>query len=245
MAILGLDWSARMATRFGARLYSASFAKVTAGALTEADAAGAPANTTATYTCKGIAFGYSAEFISGELVKIGDYRVMILLGTIAAAVDDGVQAELDLSTLTDNVDTVIRAIADGTDGNAITIELVADGATGAGALLELVTNVRISYLADVTTVADIEALLASSTLVEVETAGTGASVLDAGDAFASAPLAGGVDASTAQAPGIIPNAGDTVSIPPPGQTVAKTGTVVRVESVSQASVTIHVRGVSL
>lgn len=244
-ATLGLDWSARMAARFGGRLYSASFVKYTAGALDPADAAGAPANTSATYTCSGIAFGYKDEFITGELIKIGDYRVTLLLGTIEAAADDAVQAELDLGTMTMNVDTAIAAIDAGTAGNTITIELVADGVAGAGSILEVGTNVRLSYLADVTTVADIEALLAVSELVEVATAGTGANVLTADDAFASEALTGGTAATSTQAPGIIPNAGDTILIPPPGQTVPVLGNVVGVEAVSQAAVTLHVRGLTL
>jgi len=40
----------------------------------------------------------------------------------------------------------------------------------------------------------------------------------------------------------LPAAGDKVTIPPPGDAIAKTGTVIRVESVTEAAVTVQVRG---
>lgn len=39
-----------------------------------------------------------------------------------------------------------------------------------------------------------------------------------------------------------PETGDKVSIPPPGEAVAKTATVIAVESVTEAAVTVQVRG---
>jgi hypothetical protein len=41
---------------------------------------------------------------------------------------------------------------------------------------------------------------------------------------------------------VLPNDGDSVSIPPPGGTVAVTGRVVAVEAVTQAAITLQVRG---
>lgn len=54
-----------------------------------------------------------------------------------------------------------------------------------------------------------------------------------------------IDADEDPAPGVIPAVGDTVTAPPPGQTVAKTGTVVNIDAVTQASVTVRVRGPAL
>lgn len=42
---------------------------------------------------------------------------------------------------------------------------------------------------------------------------------------------------------VIPVPGDVVSIPPPGGTVAKDARVITVEAVTEAQVTVHVRGV--
>ena len=41
---------------------------------------------------------------------------------------------------------------------------------------------------------------------------------------------------------VVPQPGDSISIPPPGQTVAKNARVVNVEAVTEAQVTIQVRG---
>lgn len=131
--VLGRDFAARMAAQFGGRLYDASFTKTTPGAINVGDAAGAPTDTTDTYTCSAIAFSYGSEFIDGEKLKMGDYRVTILLGTI-------------------------------------------------------------------------------------------------------------VDEDEEPAPGIIPSEGDTITVPPPGQSTPITGRVTGVSVLTQAQVTVHVRG---
>lgn len=41
---------------------------------------------------------------------------------------------------------------------------------------------------------------------------------------------------------IIPRTGDAISIPPPGETVAKSATVVNVDAVTEAAITLQVRG---
>ncbi len=116
-----------------------------------------------------------------------------------AAVDDGdpaVKASLDLSTKTAHVNTVVQAKAGGAAGDMITVEFTAGAPTAAGVLTEVGNNVKIKYKATsvASTVTDIETLIATSTLIEVKTPGTGANILDGTDAFASAALAGGVDA---------------------------------------------------
>jgi hypothetical protein len=231
-----------MAARFGGRLYDATFTKKTAGAYDTSNPSGPPSYAPIVYACKGIAFSYSVDFIDGERIKEGDYEVMILLGTIGLASDLAtVKAELDAAAVTIYLDTIVQAVVAGTAGEAITVELVADGVAAAGSISEVGSAVSISFLPDASTVADIEALIATSTLVEVKTAGTGATVLTAGDAFGPTEL-GQVIPNT---PTIIPHPGDSISVPPPAQTIAKVGAIVGTGAMSQAFVTVQVRGPSL
>lgn len=121
----------------------------------------------------------------------------VILGAIPdAGVDNGVRAFLDLSDITAHVDTVVEAVNEGTDGNKLTIEFVGDAVAGAGTITEVGTNTRIGFLPSTSTVADIEALLATSTNLRIKTAGTGATVLDATDEVGASPLAGGVNSTT-------------------------------------------------
>lgn len=140
MNALGIDWAGDMAAVFGDELYDASFVKTTTGAYNPDDPTGPPAVTQATYACKAIAFSYVEEFVAGELIKRGDYKVLILLDTIALVGED-------------------------------------------------------------------------SELTPVQ--------------------------------GIIPNPGDGISVPPPNETTPKNGAIVAISSVTQASVTVVVRGEGL
>lgn len=58
-------------------------------------------------------------------------------------------------------------------------------------------------------------------------------------------LLGTIELASVAAPGIIPQIGDTVTAPPPGQATPLTGTVVNIDAVTQASVTVRVRGPAL
>lgn len=111
--------------------------------------------------------------------------------------DDGVPAataELDLDTVTANVDTIVEAAAPGAAGNDITIEFVADG-SGAGDLDETGFPAIVFHFEDgVTTVTNFETAVAASTNLAIGTAGTGANILaDPGDVLAPTNLAGGTD----------------------------------------------------
>lgn len=240
--VLGIDWAADMAADFGDDLYDCTFVKTTGESVDPANPNGPPLSSSATYSCKAIAFSYDVQQIDGESITQADYAVMILLGTIEAVSDDAEQATLDLADETAHVDTVLRAVAAGTTGNSITVELVDDAVLDSGTISEVGTNVRIGFLAGATTVAMLEALLSQSSLLEVATNGTQGTVLDASDAFSAVALAGGVDASSAAAASVIPGPTDTVTIPPPNQTVAKTGRIVGIDAMTQASVTVQVRG---
>lgn len=103
-------------------------------------------------------------------------------------------AQLDLGSVTVNVDTVIRAV---TPGALPTISFTAGALTGAGTIVEDVDaqTVAITFKTAVSTVADIEALLATSEVVAIVTAGTPANVLVVvDDDFAAEPLV--LDAAT-------------------------------------------------
>lgn len=126
-----------------------------------------------------------------------------LLGVSGSAV----KAELDLDTPSADLDTVVRAKTAGAAGNSITVAAVGDSAPAAGVTISEAGNaVTIHFESGVSTVANVEtAIGTSSTLIEVKTAGTGATVLTAGgppgDAFSATALAGGVDTDD----GILPD----------------------------------------
>jgi len=110
------------------------------------------------------------------------------------------RGELDLDTVTANVDTIIQARD---RGAAVFVEFINDAVAAAGTIEddELTNTVTIHFKSSVTatTVAQVEALIATSTLIEVQTAGTGATSLAAGDVLAPTQLgfvADGADAGT-------------------------------------------------
>jgi len=99
------------------------------------------------------------------------------------------KAILNLATVTVNVDTVVIAA---TAGELPTISFTAGAAAGAGTIVEDLNakTVAITFKTAVTTVTQIEALLATSVLLNILTPGTGANVLViVDDDFAATPLA--------------------------------------------------------
>lgn len=80
--VLGRDWAARFASRFGGRLYQATLTKKIAGAYDASDPSGPPTTTSPTYTCSAIALGYNSRFVANERTQKGDYQVLILRGTL-------------------------------------------------------------------------------------------------------------------------------------------------------------------
>ncbi len=104
-----------------------------------------------------------------------------------------VKAEKDFGTVGGgDFDTVIEATTGGQDGNLLSVALTAGGALG---IVVTGDAVVITYIAATTTVAQVEAaitaLSGASDIIAVKTAGTGATVLGAPDAFAATLLAGG------------------------------------------------------
>ena len=131
----------------------------------------------------------------------------------------GTKAGLDMDAAgnSTNMSTIIRAKQGGTRGNDITVELVPGAPTAAGVLLEYGRHVRIVYKATATasTVSQIETLIGTSTLIEVQTTGVGATSLTAGDAFDTVALAGGANT-------VLPANNDTITIGHPLDTVTYT-----------------------
>lgn len=111
------------------------------------------------------------------------------------------RALLDLDTPSADLDTIVQAKAPflGTFGNSIGVVATAtrtDGTVVVTDDLETMT-VTIDFDPGASTVLDVEnAITAQSALISVQTPGTAATVLDAGDVFVRTALAGGTDAAT-------------------------------------------------
>lgn len=103
-------------------------------------------------------------------------------------------AKLDLTTLTAHVTTILSASVPGSEGNEYTFELVAG--TPAGLVVDG-PQAKYRFESGVTTVADLEAAIATSEFLEVTSAGNPAAVLDSGDALEPTALSGGVDSESA------------------------------------------------
>lgn len=112
--------------------------------------------------------------------------------------DENTRASLDLDTISIDLDTIVRsAIYLGSEGNAITVAMQADSGVGEGVTIEEdldLLTVVIHVESGVSTVLQVEAAIgATSTLIEVMTPGTAATILDATDAFTATHLAGGLN----------------------------------------------------
>lgn len=128
----------------------------------------------------------------GVLSSVGDVALMDVsdlknVSLYVNRVSD--KAILDLGDVTVHVDTVIISKV---SGDAPTISFAAGAGAGAGTIVEDLDlkTIVITFKTAVSTVADIEALLATSDLVDILTAGTPANVLAVvDDDFAATPLA--------------------------------------------------------
>ena len=106
-------------------------------------------------------------------------------------------ASIDLgAATTGNLDNVIRAKVPGTAGNDIQLKLVADG-SGAGNFTRDGNILTFHFEHNTTTITQFEtaigALSGDNDIIEVKTAGTGASKLVNNDALAATNLSGGQD----------------------------------------------------
>lgn len=104
------------------------------------------------------------------------------------------KASLDLGTVTTHVDTVIRAKVPGKGGDNISIALT-KRLSGSGVTYSESGNaITVLYEDGVSTVANFETALASSTLIEIESAGTPGNIFsDPSDTITATHLATGED----------------------------------------------------
>ena len=158
----------------------------------------------------GVTVASDGDFVLGTLVRLrglqnagnnGLFKVQT--GSDATNIVLGIKATLDLGGVgSGDLDTIVRAKSPGTAGNSITVAAVGD--SGGGVTITEVGNaVTIHYESGVSDVAAVESAIGSqSSLIEVATAGTGATVLTApGDNFSATNLAGGLGvALTAEVP---------------------------------------------
>lgn len=129
------------------------------------------------------------DLLQMQLTTIDDTPVSRLIKT------NPIKAVLDLSTLTTHDNTILRAKIGGNGGDAISVVLQ-KRSTGTGVSYTENGNVAtILYQDGVSTVLDVEtAITTSSTILEIQSSGTGANILsDPADSFAATHLAGGVD----------------------------------------------------
>ncbi len=100
-----------------------------------------------------------------------------------AATADAVRSFLDLDAETQDLDTIVEAVELYTLGDDITVEVLGDSGAAEGVVIveDLVARtVVIHFETAVSTVLDVEtAIGATATLIQVKTAGTAATVLDA------------------------------------------------------------------
>lgn len=157
--------------------------------------------------------GLLPEITMGVLAR---GRIFVRPETLAAATTDpvhmritgqsaAVAASLDLATVTTNVNTVVAAAVAGAAGNNISVELTPDG-TGVGNLEEIGNSVVFHFESAVTTVANFETAVAGSTLLVVQTPGTGTNVFSGADQISATFLTGGANIAELGIPGSFLNA---------------------------------------
>jgi hypothetical protein len=80
---LGQDFAADALAAFSGELYDATLTRFAETGYDVDDPAGAPTGASTEYDCEGIAFDYEQSYIDGSRVMRGDYRVVILRGSLA------------------------------------------------------------------------------------------------------------------------------------------------------------------
>lgn len=85
-AILGVVWSTEMAAEFAGDFGDASIIHTVSSTLDPSSLSGAPIRATTDHTCKALALGYDQHLIDGTRIREGDFRVIVLRGTISPSV---------------------------------------------------------------------------------------------------------------------------------------------------------------
>lgn len=135
------------------------------------------------------ATGFSGIYVAGTIARSSG----IVSRNVIRRLDQDIKASLALSTKTTNDNSVVEFFRNGTEGNGATIAFVGDSGTTAGSKTGTTFAVTVHFRPAFTTVTNVETLLKEGS-VHIKTAGTGANVLQSGDAFSAANLAGGLQA---------------------------------------------------
>lgn len=80
---LGRDFSTIALSRFSGRLYDATLTQQAVSEYDDSDPTAAPTSTPIAHACEGIAFTYELRRIDGVRVIKGDYRVVLLRGSLS------------------------------------------------------------------------------------------------------------------------------------------------------------------
>jgi hypothetical protein len=79
---LGQDFEQDAIDAFAGELYDATLTQQAESVYDSADPTAAPTSTPVAHTCEGIAFAYEQRWIDGTRVVKGDYRVVLLKGSL-------------------------------------------------------------------------------------------------------------------------------------------------------------------
>lgn len=78
-----LDDASDVLAAFAGELYEATLSRPPTTAYDENDATGGPSGSPTEYECEGIAFNYEQRDVDGTRIVKGDYRVVLLRGSLA------------------------------------------------------------------------------------------------------------------------------------------------------------------
>lgn len=79
---LGEDFAADAMAEFSGQLYDATLTQLDDGEIDPDDPTAAPDGDSTDYDCEGIAFTYEQRYIDGTRIVKGDYRVVLLRGSL-------------------------------------------------------------------------------------------------------------------------------------------------------------------
>jgi hypothetical protein len=79
----------RMLARFSGRLHTVTLTRQPESAYDLSDPAAAPTGTPTSYSCQGLAFTYEQRDIDGSRIMKGDYRVLVLRGSLSTVPMNG------------------------------------------------------------------------------------------------------------------------------------------------------------
>ena len=86
---LGADLTQDAMDAFSGELHDVTLTRPASSAYDVNDPTAAPTGDDATYACEGIAFNYARRDIDGSRIMKGDYRVVILRGSLAVLPETG------------------------------------------------------------------------------------------------------------------------------------------------------------